>query len=66
MLVARTLLCITPTVALQMAIGMDGMMSRATLPYTRDDMTPGIRILIKLAAMGMLMLFPAKIHTVMY
>ena len=45
---------------------MDGMMSRATLPYTRDDMTPGIRILIKLAAMGMLVLFPAKIHIVMY
>ena len=47
-LVTRTLSFITPIVALRLVIGRDGMMSRAALPYTRDNMMPGIRILINI------------------
>ena len=46
-------------------IGVESMVKRAGLCYTRDYLTAGICSLIKPAAMEKLMLFHAKIHTVM-
>ena len=46
-------------------IGMESMVTHARLRYIRDYLTPGICSLIKPAAMEKMMLFPAKIHTVM-
>ena len=46
-------------------IGVESMVTRAGLRYTREYLTPGICSLIKPVAMEKLMLFRAKIHTVM-
>ena len=47
-------------------IGVESMVTRAGLRYTRDYLTPGICRLIKPAAMEKMMSFRAKIHTVNY
>ena len=46
-------------------IGVESMVTRTGLRYTRDYLTPGICSLIKPAAMEKLISFRAKIHTVM-
>ena len=46
-----------------LAIGVESMVTRAGLRYTRDYLTPGICSIIKPAAMGKLMSFHAKIHS---
>ena len=46
-------------------IGVESMVTRAGLRYTRDYLTPGICSLIKPAATEKMMSFRAKIHTVM-
>ena len=44
-------------------IGVESMVTRAGLRYTRDYLAPGICSLIKPAAMEKLMSFRAKIHS---
>ena len=45
-------------------IGMESMVTRARLRYTRDYLAPGMCSLIKPAAIETLTQFPAKIKTV--
>ena len=47
-------------------IGVESMVTRAGLLYTRDYLTPGTCSLIKPAAVEKVLSFRAKIHTVMW
>ena len=47
-------------------IGMESMVTRARLRYTRDYLTSGICSLINPIATETLMLFTTKIHAVMF